>query len=111
MSIIDSKIKELRKEFLEPEDKATIKAWEKDFKREILKLELKKNDAIKMLINEMKEKIERVNNLLVSDRNLTEKERDKLFERRDSYEWFLNIFSSAENRIKTIEIEIDNNLS
>ena len=114
MSDILQNLDELKAKFLDggsEDDLATVTEWERQLKRATLTTGLLKNDAMKMLLEQVTGRIETCNKLLLNDRKMTEKERDKIFERRDCYEWLQNLFVTAKATVKTIKAKVDNELT
>lgn len=107
-------IEELKQRFLDggsEEDMETIKTWEGQLKRATMTTRLMKNDAMKLLLDEVDRRISTCNKLLLSDRAMTEKERDKVFERLDCYTWLKNLFAAAEATVKTVAAKVQDELT
>ena len=101
-SNFESNLKKLRGEFLDQNDLKEITTMANEFTNAKVKKDLFKHDGMRMLIKELEQKVEGINHLLQHDRKLTERERDKLFMRRDGWEWFLAIFPEAKAAMKSI---------
>lgn len=98
-------IQKLKEQFLGQDAgaMAEIREWERRVRSAIATSNARKNIAITMIIDESKKRIRMANAILINDRGLTERERDKIFERRDSYQWFVDIFEGAESTLREIE--------
>jgi hypothetical protein len=92
------------------QDRPIVKAWENQLAIDIVKMNLSKNKVIAQILDEAKSAVAECNNRLLTDRKLTELERHDLFTKRDFYEWFLNIFIEAEQRAKSIQQKVADNL-
>lgn len=114
MSDAMQNIAELKQRFEENggslDDLATITEWEKSLKRAMLKARLAENDAVKILLAELEKRIKGCNELLLNDREMDQRFRDKIFERRDSYEWLLKQISGAKATAATITAKINEEL-
>lgn len=97
------RIAEYRKELTFPHHQREVEAWEKSVRGAIVRADIGKMDAIKDLLKELKEKIKRCNFLLSHDRELTDKERSLVFERKDIYGWLISFFESAQETLKSAE--------
>ena len=106
MSDAMQNIEELKQRFEQNggslEDQATIVEWEKNLKRAMLKAKLSENDAVKMLLEEMHKRIAGCNRLLTTDRKMDDRFRDKVFERRDAFEWLIKQFEIAKATVAAI---------
>jgi len=97
-------IEELKKRFF-GEDQGSytdVQEWERTVREAVVKTNAKNNPAIDLLLTEAKARIATANELLMNSRDLTDKERDKAFERRDCYEWLVHFFEEPETRIEEI---------
>ena len=103
----------LKKKYADPAfeaDKQTILDWEKDLTKAKMKKKLADNDAMQIILKDLKDKIVEMNRVLMEAEELDEFERSRIMDRKKLYFWFLNIFETSENTIKEIEASINENL-
>ena len=105
-------IKALKEKFLDGREDAieTIKNWEKIYKTAMLKKEFAKNIVVQRIMKDCQRKLNALDNILRFDDNLSLAERDKIFARKESYNWFLDIFKIANKTVTSVESEIKANL-
>ncbi len=84
-------------------DKKGVDIWEKEVRTAIVRSELMNFAAIKELIAKLKDKIALCDATLVNSRDLTEKERDKIFVQRDSWRWLVSFFEEPTKSLKRSE--------
>lgn len=103
-------IKAYRQSLTWDRDKKGVDSWEKEVKTAIVRSELMEFAEIKSLVAKLKEKIVLCDATLKTARDLTDKERDKIFSQRDSWEWLVSFFEEpvkslkrSEDRIKKIK--------
>ena len=94
------KIKAYRETLTWDHDKRNVDFWEKEIRTAIVKSELINFAGIKELIAKLKEKIAICDATLIKTRDLTEKERDKIFVQKDSWNWLVSFF---EEPVKSLE--------
>jgi hypothetical protein len=111
--MLRDKLAKLREEILKEPGKGSdeIDKMEAAARRAIVVSELQNTDGFKILIGLLHKRIEKISILLQNDEKLTDSERMKLFERRKSYRWFLNIFVVSDKTIENVEKRIDELLS
>lgn len=110
MNDLKAKLNELRKEDWDISALEIFKVWEEHLDRLSLDknyLELPQSVEIAA---ELKKKISDINNKLLNDREITEKERDRLFALKDISEMVYSHYSLEDNLKQTslIEEEINN---
>ena len=98
-------IQQLKKEFLgeDPGAVEELKLWEGEVKRAAVISQAQNNKAIKMVLEEAYRRVQMANAILLNDRDLAKEQRDKILERRDSYEWFIGFFEAADQKVKAIK--------
>lgn len=91
------------------EAKLQIEAWEKETARLMQLKEYAENKITLRLTNELQRRVEQIEIILKTDRNLNDGERVKLFERLDSYMWFLKMFNPKliDDRIDSLNQAVD----
>jgi len=97
------KLKKIRDTYTFDWGKVDVDEEIKQVRQAIIRANMMKHDSIKDLIKAMKRMIDEITLSLGKDRTLTERERDKLFERRDAFEWLVSFFESSEATIKKAE--------
>lgn len=100
-----SKFDELSR--LYPKEKQRLDAMEKAEKHARILVDLKEHEGMKFLINELVQKVQLINEELLSSKSITEVRRECLLTDRERCEWFLNILPKAERTIKIIEEKLN----
>lgn len=108
-------IEQLKKKYADPafeSDKQQILDWDRDLKKAKMKAKLKDNDAMQIILKDLRDKIKEMEILLkeTDSTELPDKERDRVIDRKKLYFWFLNIFETSEATVKSIEESINENL-
>ena len=93
-----------------PQHKRMVEVWEKTTRTAILRSDAYKFDAIKDLVKNLKNKIEKINVLLTNDRELDDKNRDRLFEERDAYKFLISFFEQPEKSLQGIKKKVKEEL-
>jgi hypothetical protein len=70
-----------------------VRSLEEKYHRQFVAQKLAENSIIQEFLKDLETIIENINQLLLNDRTLTERERDKLFERRDVCKKFAILFT------------------
>ena len=93
------------------EDIAEANAWKENVKRAFLTKGIKGHEGIKMIISRFAEELENINFVLLNagSSKLSERERDRLLDKKELYRDFLSIFPEAEQTIEAIESTITEN--
>lgn len=95
---------QLKKKF--PKDIARIDNWKKQQKRAMIMLDLRDHQGIQWLVEELHDKVNEINDILLRNEPLTEKDREIVLTDRERCEWFLNIFTGAQAVVDSIELKI-----
>lgn len=105
----DPRFEELKKRLVDgyPDDIQQLKDWEAKFKQASLTTKLKKNPAFDLLIDRLVQNIVEINELLITKGELSDADRAKLFVKRDCWQWFLDVFKTAEMTMRNIEKEVE----
>lgn len=88
-----------------PEAQAQIAKWEASVRRIALKTEYAKMQVTIEIVRDAKRRVSGINSLLMNDRNLTDVQRQALFEKREVYEWYLKLLDvdSVDAALKEID--------
>lgn len=105
----EQKLNELMSKHAEyrPDFQQTLSNWEKKLKKAIAIKKFGDNDIIKELRKGLAKEIKEINQLLVWKKDLTESQRNRLFDKREMYMQFLNKFRTADMTIEDIDKAID----
>lgn len=112
MNLLD-KIIALKNKFIgsgiEPQDVATIDGWMVEAKRLLLLQSLKGHDGIKYVLEIFRSEISRINGLLQNSysKDLKDSERDRLLDKRDLAQKYLNLFDPIESELSRLEEIVD----
>lgn len=106
-------INRLRQEFFgeDPESQKLISEWERQAREAIRISNAARRPDVRFILREAKRRIALANNLLLNNRKLTEKDRDMVFERRDSYEWIVSLYENADKTLMSLRKEVDQELA
>ena len=107
---VENKIKQLKEKYLEEgtdDAKQTISTWEKSLHKAIATKNFGDHFVIKGIREELNKRLNGLNEILQTDENLKVEGRDKIFAKKEVYQWFLNLFSKAGDRVKAIEAVVD----
>ncbi len=111
---IQEKLQVLKEKVFTPEydneSKKRIMEIGKRLKEADVKMELFKQDGIKMLIEFLIDNNKKINHALLIMQEITEEERMILFAKREWNREFLKFFKGAEIELKTIDLEISQEL-
>lgn len=113
MESIAIKLEELKRQLIggRQDHLEEVHQWEKDLKKKLLVKNIAEHPAIIDLRKRLRERIEAAEVVLKNDRNCTQEERFKLFERKEEDRWLLSFFESAEQGVASIEKSLDYYLS
>ncbi len=94
------------------QDFPVIESWIEQAKRLLLLDDLSNHDAVKYITEAFQAEIETINQrLLQSDStNLPDSERDRLLDKRDLANTYLNLFVPVKSEIAKLEESVDNEL-
>lgn len=112
MTLLD-KILALKDRFLnhkaDPQDVNTIEAWYGEAKRLFLIKSLKDHDGVKYVLGIFKGEVEKINAKLKDSysKDLPDHERDRLLDKRDLAQKYVNLFEDVENDIGKLEEVVD----
>jgi len=106
-------IAELREKFVKggayAGDIEKIEGWRKTLKRSMMKLDLKKNAGVKMLIERSLEAIKTANEILTTDKALSEKDRAIVFLKKEYHREFLDFFEEATVQAVAVAAAVEDN--
>ena len=110
---IEVKIEQLKRQLIggRSDHIDEILQWEKDLKKKMLIKNISEHPAIMELRTRLKDRIDAAEIVLKNDRNATDQERFKLFERKEEDKWLLSFFESAEKGVESLEKSLDYYLS
>jgi hypothetical protein len=112
MMLLD-KLQALRDRFFgsraDPQDVSSIDSWIEQAKRLLLIENLKGHDAMKYVSGIFSSEVEKLNHRLQNtySKDMPDIERDRLLDRRDLAQKYLNLFSSVEEELKKMEENVD----
>lgn len=89
-----------------PSDEKRLDRFEKQSKIAELMLTLKDHGAIKLLSDHLDASIERINTILLSEREMDKDQRNLLLVERECWAWLSNTFKGHEAVLKNIENKI-----
>ncbi len=106
------KIDELKKRFVLHEDVERIAQWEAEVKRAMIVANLAGNEGVKTILKKLRDDLRDMNFLLETARSekLSDRQRDNLLDRKELYEWFINLFKVAKKNVEAAEEDADHNL-
>ena len=116
MMLLD-KIIELRDRFrkghADPQDISSIDSWYEEAKRLFLLKSLKEHDGVKYLINIFGSEVGKINELINKSysKDLKDTERDRLLDRRDLAQKYLDLFVHVEDDIDRLEELVDKEIN
>ena len=93
----------------EDEDKQHVSDIEERLHKALVAEKLSEHEIIKEFVDYLNDRKEKAETLLKTDRNLTERERDAVFQRIDICDHFLSILTGKER--ENIETQINNMLN
>lgn len=108
-----SDLKKLRAEFVDgdPQAKETIAAWEQTAKRALITKSLEKHEGMVLILQELRDRIDRMNYLLSEDEEITDIDRRLVQREKRVYKWLLGLFETAEQTIDGVAKEVEEQLS
>ena len=100
-------LEKIRAAIDDPSDSEEIQNIQKELKRAMVKGNLAKHDGIKLLIEYYRSQVVEINIQLANNRDLTEKERDRFFERKS---WINDLigFFDVKQVVQEAEELVDN---
>lgn len=107
------KINKLKSFFIigraDSQDVAVIDSWEGEAKRLFLLKSLKEHDGIKYLLEIFQSEVARINDILKNSysKDLSDYERDRLLDKRDLAQRYLNILLPVDDDIDKLEEMLD----
>ena len=93
------------------ESRKEVENFEKQFQEVAIREKFAKDPLIKQYIDYLQSEIDRAETLLRTDRTLTDRERDALFNRIELAEKFTSIFTGATKRREELESTINDLLN
>ena len=113
-SLLD-KLNDLRNQFLgsraDNQDVAEIEGWIDSAKRLFILKSLKDHDGIKYVLAIFQSEIESINNQLLKadSKILSDYQRDRLLDKRELAQKYLDLFIPVEGRLEDLEKKVDDN--
>ncbi len=100
-------IDKLEQRYNDEQSKEILRDWKLEIaKNEPLK-KLAYDENVEYLIKLLREEIEFNKAELANNRELTDRQRDKIFTTIDNILWFISLFSQADINLKTLEEDIN----
>ena len=95
------------------QDVGAIVSWEEQAKRLFLLKNLKEHDGIKYLLEIFEGEVAKINEVLKNSysKDLPDKERDRLLDRREMAQKYLDLFLPVEEGLEKLEETLDDELS
>jgi len=115
MTLLD-KISELRNRFTfgraDAQDVSVIDGWLERAKKLMLLQSLKGHDGVKYVLEVFTSEIEKINDVLQNkySKELSDSERDRLLDKRELAQKYVNLFSSVEGELEKLEEDVDKEL-
>ena len=99
----------LRERYTLGSDKDLMASWAKQVRLDVLKAKLADKQPIRDLIVNLEKQVNDITYLLSWDEELNknERDRDKLFAKRESYQFLLSFFTDASRNLKTIKNRVN----
>ena len=107
------KIQQLKDRFLggkaDPQDISIIDGWMEEAKRLFLLQSLKGHDGIKYVLEIFKSEVEKLTEKIDKSysKDLKDTERDRLLDRRDLAQKYLNLFEPIESELERLKEQVD----
>ena len=101
------------KNIFKSEDKDSydeILGWERNIQKYKRMEQLEKSDGVGEVIEDFTKVVAGCNRKLLNDRDLSHEQRLVVFERRENFKYFINLFKSAGKNLKEVEKQVDENL-
>ena len=112
------KFEELRAKYFDGfqgDEVEIITGWQKSYDEARMLKNFNAHPAIKILLKLLEKRIELINQALSNNRELASKDktddRVSMFDLRDSYRWFIKLFTNADARMENINKVVDDNLN
>ena len=95
------------------EDIAEANAWKETARRAFLTKGVKSHEGIKMIIDRFISELENINLVLLNANSskISDRERDRLLDKKELYKDFLSIFPEADQAIEVIDASVAENES
>ena len=99
----------LRERYTLRDDKDMMTSWAKQVRLDLLKANLADKQPIKDLLIGLEKQVDDITYLLSWDAKMNEDERtrDKLFARRESYQFLISFFTDAKRNLKSIKNRVN----
>ena len=104
------KMEKIRDKYTFGFDKLDMDLQIKAVRKAIVRAEMMKFDPIKDLVKTLKAMGKEITTGLANDRELDDRQRDKLFERRDAMEWMISFFETPKSVIKRAKKKVKEEL-
>lgn len=110
------KILKLKQRFLDrrgnPDDVPIINSWLVEAEKLLLTKSLAEHDGVKYVIETFVREVEGINKMLLADDSskLPDYDRDRLLDRRDLANLYLNLFLNLDDKIAKMEANVDKEL-
>jgi myosin heavy subunit len=114
MSLLN-KLQSLKDKFIywksDSQDVDIIDGWIKEAKRLLIIKSLKDNDGVAYILDIFNNEINKIDEKLKSNysKDMPDYERDRLLDRKDLAQKYLNLFKDIDGRLEKIEEEVDKN--
>ena len=107
---IIKRIEGAKAKFLNNFDQGVIDGWYSEAKRLLFLDNLKGHKGIKLILDTYTKDLADMNLLLlqVSSKEMSDKERDRMIDRRNMYQKFVDMFEDVEKDLETIKDQMDN---
>lgn len=97
----------------DPQDVVVIDSWIDEANKLFLLKSLKEHDGVRYVLKIFKTEVDAINTALLGkySRELPDTERDRLLDKRDLAQKYLNLFTPIDQRLEELESEVDNELN
>lgn len=108
------KIKDLKEKLFGADagDHAIVDEWNKAAKQALITANLQKHEAIQMIIEKVEGDIAEIDDVLTTAASvdLPDSDRDRMLDVKKFYQWFLDLFTTAQSTISEIDDAVENQL-
>ncbi len=91
-----------------PDYHGVIEGYEESLKRLNLFKDLRKHAAVEILLQNFRNEIDYINNVLLFNINITDQDRRYLFAKRENAQFMIDLFTGLDSQEKTITESIQN---
>ncbi len=100
-------IDKLEQRYNDEQSKEILSDWRKEIAKNEPLRKLLEDENVRFLIKLLREEIESNKTELANNRELTDKQRDRIFITIDNLNWFISLFEQAKLNIKRLEDDIN----